>query len=203
LWRKYAISVYKRVMKGLPQAEGLGNDKKGRFKIAREARINFRIRVREVRLIDHNGEQIGVVQIQDALKRAEEAGLDLVEVAPEAAPPVCRIMDYSKYKYDQEKKQREAKKKQHIIHTKELKIKPNIEEHDYNVKVAHLRKFLERGDKTKITVMFRGRETQHMERGRVVLDRIMNEVADIGEVEEPPTTMFGRSIVMTFRPKLK
>jgi len=154
-------------------------------------------------LIDQNGEQVGVVSAQDALRRADEAGLDLVEVAPEAAPPVCRIMDYSKYKYDQEKKQREAKKKQHIIHIKELKIKPNIEEHDYQVKLSYLRKFLERGDKTKITVMFRGREVQHMERGRAVLDRIMRDVADIGEVEEPPAVMFGRSIVMIFRPKVK
>jgi translation initiation factor IF-3 len=143
------------------------------------------------------------VPIQDALRRADEAGLDLVEVAAQALPPVCRIMDYSKYKYDQEKKQREAKKKQHVIHIKELKIKPNIEEHDYQVKAVHLRKFLERGDKTKITVMFRGRETQHMERGRAVLDKLMNDVADIGEVEEPPTTLFGRTIVMTFRPKAK
>ena len=126
-----------------------------------------------------------------------------MEVAPQAAPPVCRIMDYSKYKYEQEKKQREAKKKQHITHTKELKIKPNIEEHDYQVKLAFLRKFLERGDKTKISVMFRGREAQHLERGRAVLDRLMKDIADIGEVEEPPTTLFGKTIVMTFRPKVK
>lgn len=124
-------------------------------------------------------------------------------MAPQATPPVCRIMDYSKYKYEQEKKQREAKKKQHTIHIKELKLKPNIEEHDYQVKLAYLRKFLERGDKTKITLMFRGRETQHKERGRVVLDRLMNDVADIGEVEEPPTELFGRTIVMTFKPKTK
>lgn len=129
--------------------------------------------------------------------------MDLVEVAQQAQPPVCRIMDYSKYKYEQEKKQREAKKKQHVIHTKELKLKPNIEEHDYKVKVFHLRRFLERGDKTKITLIFRGRELQHMERGRAILDRLMNEVADIGEVEEPPKTLFGRTIVMTFRPKGK
>jgi translation initiation factor IF-3 len=171
--------------------------------ITRETRVNYRIRAREVRLIDQNGEQLGVVSAQDALRRAKEAELDLVEVAAQAAPPVCRIMDYSKYKYDQEKKQREAKKKQHVTHIKELKIKPNIEEHDYQVKISHLRRFLERGDKTKITVMFRGRETQHMERGRAVLEKMMNDVADIGEVEDPPTTMFGRTIVMTFRPKVK
>lgn len=140
---------------------------------------------------------------QEALRRAQDAGLDLVEVAPQAAPPVCRIMDYSKYKYDQEKKQREAKKKQHVIHIKELKLKPNIEEHDYQVKIYHLRRFLERGDKTKITMMFRGRETQHMERGRAVLDRLMADVADIGELEEPPTKLFGSTIVMTFRPKAR
>jgi translation initiation factor IF-3 len=171
--------------------------------IAREARVNYRIRVREVRLIDQNGEQVGVVPIQDALRRAEAAGMDLVEVAAQALPPVCRIMDYSKYKYDQEKQQREAKKRQHVIHTKEIKLKPNIEIHDYQVKLASLRRFLERGDKTKITMIFRGRETQHMARGRVLLDRMMNDAADIGEVEEPPTTLFGRTIVMTFRPKAK
>lgn len=154
-------------------------------------------------MIDENGEQMGIVQVQEALRRAQNAGLDLVEVAPQAQPPVCRIMDYSKYKYDQEKKQREAKRKQHVIHIKELKLKPNIEVHDYQVKVFHLRRFLERGDKTKITMMFRGRETQHMERGRAILDRLMSDVADIGEVEEPPTTLFGRTIVMTFRPKAK
>ena len=146
---------------------------------------------------------MGVVPIQDALKRAEEAGLDLVEVASQALPPVCRIMDYSKYKYDQEKQQREAKKKQHVIHTKELKLKPNIEAHDYQVKLANLRRFLERGDKTKVAIIFRGRETQHMERGRSLLDKLMNDAADIGEVEEPPTTLFGKTIVMTFRPKAK
>lgn len=137
------------------------------------------------------------------MKRAADAGLDLVEVASQAMPPVCRVMDYSKYKYDQEKKQREAKKKQHIIHIKEIKIKPNIEDHDYQVKVSNLRRFLERGDKTKISMIFRGRETQHMERGRALLDKLMNDAADIGEVEEPPTTLFGKTIVMTFRPKEK
>lgn len=154
-------------------------------------------------MIDQNGEQLGVVPINDAVRKAEEIGLDLVEVAAQALPPVCRIMDYSRYKYEQEKRQREAKKKQHIIHIKELKVKPDIEEHDYQVKLSHLRRFLERGDKTKISVVFRGREVQHMERGRVVLDRLMKDVADVGEVEEPPTTLFGRTIVMTFRPKVK
>ncbi len=144
-----------------------------------------------------------MVSAQEGLRRAQAAGLDLVEVAPDAAPPVCRIMDYSKYKYDQEKKQREAKKKQHVTHIKELKMKPNIEEHDYQVKLSHLRKFLERGDKTKITMMFRGREMQHVERCRAVLDRIMKDASDIGEIEEPPTMMFGRTLVMTFRPKVK
>lgn len=166
-------------------------------------RINYRIRAREIRLIDDKGEQAGVVSVQEGIRRAQDAGLDLVEVAAQAVPPVCRIMDYSKYRYEQEKKHREAKKKQHIVHIKELKLKPNIEPHDYQVKLQALRRFLERGDKTKITVMFRGREKEHMERGRTVLDRLMNDVADIGEVEEAPTTMFGRMIVMMFKPKLK
>ena len=141
--------------------------------------------------------------MQEGIRRAEEAGLDLVEVAAQAAPPVCRIMDYAKYKYEQEKKQREARKKQHTAHIKELKLKPNIEDHDYQVKLGHLRRFLGRGDKIKVTVMFRGRETRHMERGRAVLDHLMKDAADIGEVEEPPTTLFGRTIVMTFKPKAK
>ena len=146
-------------------------------------------------MIGPEGEQMGVVPTQDALQRAQEAGLDLVEVAASAKPPVCRIMDYSKFKYDQDKKEKEARKHQKIVHLKEIKIKPHIEEHDYQVKLHHLKKFLERGDKTKITMVFRGREMAHM-----VLDRVVSDLADVGEVEKGPARE-GRSIQVYFIPR--
>jgi len=168
--------------------------------IARPLRVNQRIRVREVRLIGPNGEQMGTVPTQDAIQRAQEFDLDLVEVASSASPPVCRIMDYSKYKYDQEKKEREARKHQKTIHLKEIKIKPNIEEHDYQVKLHHLRRFLTRGDKAKITMMFRGRQMAHTEIGKKVLDRMMSDLSDIGEPEKAPVKE-GRNIMVTFMPR--
>ena len=118
-------------------------------------RINFRIRAKEVRVIDENGGQLGVLTVPEAMKKAEEAGLDLVEIVPNAAPPVCRIMDYSKYKYEQEKKEKEAHKKQKIVHVKEIRFGPKIGEHDYQFKRKHLEEFLKKGDKVKITMMFR------------------------------------------------
>lgn len=163
-------------------------------------RVNERIRVKDVRLIDEQGLQAGVVPMYDALKRAKEKGFDLVEVAPQTNPPVCRIMDYSKYKYDQEKKEREAKKRQRQTHLKEIKIKPNIEEHDYQVKLAYLKKFLSRRDKTKITLMFRGREMSHIDIGRRVLDRMATDLNDIGVLEKPPTRE-GRFMTMVIGPK--
>ncbi|MFC1621553.1 translation initiation factor IF-3 [Candidatus Omnitrophota bacterium] len=168
--------------------------------MARPLRVNQRIRIKEVRLIGAEGEQMGVVPTQDALQRAQEAGLDLVEVAASAKPPVCRIMDYSKFKYDQDKKEKEARKHQKIVHLKEIKIKPHIEEHDYQVKLHHLKKFLERGDKAKITMVFRGREMAHMDIGRKVLDRVVSELADVGEVEKGPSRE-GRSIQVYFIPR--
>ncbi|MBU1061467.1 MAG: translation initiation factor IF-3, partial [Candidatus Omnitrophica bacterium] len=123
--------------------------------ISREIRVNHRIRVKEVRLIGSDGEQMGIVPTRDAIDKAQELGFDLVEVASQTSPPVCRIMDYSKYKYDQEKKAREARKHQKVVHLKEIKIKPNIEEHDYQVKLHHLKRFLSRGDKAKLTMTFR------------------------------------------------
>jgi len=168
--------------------------------ISRPLRVNQRIRIKEVRLIGPEGEQMGVVPTQDALQRAQEAGLDLVEVAASAKPPVCRIMDYSKFKYDQDKKEKEARKHQKIVHLKEIKIKPHIEEHDYQVKLHHLKKFLERGDKTKITMVFRGREMAHMDIGRKVLDRVVSDLADVGEVEKGPARE-GRSIQVYFIPR--
>ncbi|MFC1624418.1 translation initiation factor IF-3 [Candidatus Omnitrophota bacterium] len=168
--------------------------------ISREPRVNQRIRVKEVRLIGPDGEQMGIVPTRDALDKAQEVGLDLVEVAGQANPPVCRIMDYSKYKYDQEKKAREARKHQRVIHLKEIKIKPNIEEHDYQVKLHHLRKFLSRGDKAKLTMVFRGRQMSHMEIGRKVLDRMISDLLEVGEIEKSPSRE-GRSMIVNFIPR--
>ena len=154
-------------------------------------------------MIGPSGEQVGVVPTEDGLRRAQEAGLDLVEVAPSARPPVCRIMDYSKYKYEQSKREREARRRQHVMHVKELKMSPNIDDHDYMVKLQYLRKFLGRGDKTKITMRFRGRERRYMDRGKVVLERLMKDVADVGEPEAQPKVMFGRDMIVSFRPKAK
>jgi translation initiation factor IF-3 len=168
--------------------------------ISKDLRINQRIRVKEVRLIGPDGEQMGVINIQDALQKAEEFGLDLVEVAGQTAPPVCRIMDYSKYKYEQEKKEKEARKHQKTIHLKEIKMKPNIEEHDYQVKLYHMKRFLARGDKAKLTMTFRGREMSHMDIGKKIMDRIVSDLNEVGEVEKGP--MFeGRNIMIHFMPR--
>ena len=137
---------------------------------------------------------------QDAMKKAEEAGLDLVEIAPTANPPVCRIMDYSKYKYEQEKKEKEAHKKQRVIHLKEVRFGPKIGEHDYQFKLRNLEEFLKRGDKVKVTMMFRGREMAHIDLGRKVLDRLSSDVSAFGEIEEQPR-LEGRFINMVIRAK--
>ena len=142
-----------------------------------------------------DGEQVGVVSIQDALARAEEAGLDLVEISPNAEPPVCKILDYGKYKYEQQKKAAEARKKQKVIEVKELKFRPNIDDHDYQVKIKAARRFLEEGDKVKITLRFRGREMSHMDLGMKVLTRVREELADIGKVESE-AKVEGRQAVM-------
>ncbi|OGW82691.1 MAG: translation initiation factor IF-3 [Omnitrophica bacterium RIFCSPLOWO2_01_FULL_45_10] len=149
-------------------------------------RINHRIRAKEVRAIDENGGQLGVIGLEDALKRAEEAGLDLVEVAPTANPPVCRIIDYSKYKYEQAKKEKEAHKKQKVVHIKEVRFGPKIGEHDYQFKLKSIGEFLKRGDKVKVTMMFRGREMEHIDLGRKVLDRLSSDISSIGEIEMAP-----------------
>ena len=163
--------------------------------------MNLRIRVREIRVVGENGEQLGVMQVSDALKKAQEAGLDLVEVAPTATPPVCRIIDYSKYKYDQEKKEKEARKKQKVVHIKEVRMGPKIGEHDYQFKFRNLEDFLKRGDKVKVTMMFRGREMAHIDLGRKVFDRLASEISTIGEIEESPR-LEGRIISMTIRAKV-
>ena len=163
-------------------------------------RINSRIRVREVRVVGEAGEQLGVLATPDALKRAEDAGLDLVEVAPTAVPPVCRIMDYSKYKYEQEKREKEARKKQKVVHLKEIRLSPKIGEHDYLFKLRNLEDFLKRGDKVKITMMFKGREMAHVDLGRKILDRLSSDISQVGEIEEP-ARQEGRFINMVIRAK--
>jgi len=153
-----------------------------------------------VRLIGAESEQLGVVTVLEGLRLAQQAGLDLVEVAPTAVPPVCRIMDYNKYKYEQDKKEKEAKRKQHFVHLKEIKFRPKIEEHDYHFKLDHLRKFIGRGDKVKVTLMFRGREMAHQEFGRRVIDRVVQDVTDVAQVEKPAFAE-GRMISLVLTPK--
>ena len=163
-------------------------------------RINHRIKVSPVRLIDHEGEQVGIVPTQEALDRAREVGLDLVEIAPTSKPPVCRIMDYGKFKYEQSKKEKLAKKKQHTSQLKEMRYRPKIDEHDYSFKTRHVRGFLESGCKVKAFVFFRGREMAHQELGRRVLDRLIKEMSDIANVDIKPI-MEGRKMNMILAPK--
>lgn len=163
-------------------------------------RINDAIRVREVRLIDENGENVGVVAKNDAMDRAVEAGLDLVEISPDADPPVCKIMDYGKYKFEQQKKANEARKKQKIVEIKEIKMRPAIDDHDYDVKLRAIKRFFEEGDKVKVTLRFRGREMAHQELGMAVLQRVKAEVEGIAKVESEPR-LEGRQMVMVLAPR--
>ena len=163
-------------------------------------RINEEIRVREVRVTTAEGEQLGIMQVRDALQMAIDQNLDLVEVAPTARPPVCRIMDYGKFKYEQQKRDKEAKKKQKIVTIKEVKLRPNIEDHDFDVKKKNALRFLEDGDKVKVTIMFRGRELSHPELGRVLLVRMAKELADIANVERDPK-LEGKNMIMILNPK--
>ena len=153
-----------------------------------------------MRLIDQDGEQAGIVTLAQALSMAEEAELDLVEISPNAKPPVCRIMDYGKFKYEQQKRDKEAKKKQKIVTIKEVKLRPNIEDHDFDVKKKNALRFLEDGDKVKVTIMFRGRELSHPELGRVLLVRMAKELADIANVEREPK-LEGKNMIMILNPK--
>lgn len=156
--------------------------------------------MREIRVVGKDGEQIGVLGIEEALRRSQETGLDLVEVAPSANPPVCRIMDYSKYKYEQSKRAKEARKKQKVIEVKEIKLKPKIEEHDYQVKLEHALKFLKKGDRVKITLRFRGREVTHPDIGVRILERFINDTKEVSEVAKEPY-MQGRTMFMSLEPK--
>ena len=168
--------------------------------IFKQVRVNQQIRVPQVRLIAADGEQIGIIKRDEALHMAEEQGLDLVEVAPQSKPPVCRILDYGKYKYEQSKRAKIARKKHHFMQLKEVKLRPKIEEHDFQFKLNHARKFLEAGNKVKFTVYFRGREITHKEFGNKHLDRMAEELKDVASVERP-TKMEGRNMVMTMIPK--
>ena len=162
-------------------------------------RINDRIRVPEVRVIDEDGNQIGVMKTPDALAYAQERDLDLVEVAPEARPPVCRVLDYSKYKYEQAQKQKQARKHQQQITIREIKFRPKIAQHDYDTKKHHVERFLRHKDKVKVTIMFRGREVTHPERGTAILDRLAEELAELGVVEQRPMQE-GRNMTMMMAP---
>lgn len=154
----------------------------------------------EVRVIDSEGEQLGIMTIADAIAAAEEAGLDLVEVSPTAKPPVCKILDYGKFKYEQQKKKNEAKKKQKTIELKEIKFRPNIDQHDYDVKMKSMHKFIDEGDKVKVTLRFRGRELAHQELGLEVLNRVKEDMAEKAKVEQNPN-MEGRQMVMVLAPR--
>jgi translation initiation factor IF-3 len=162
-------------------------------------RINERIRVPEVRLIDDEGNQVGVLKTPDALAFAQERELDLVEVAPEARPPVCRVLDYSKYKYEQAQKVKQARKHQQQITVREIKFRPKIAEHDYDTKKHHVERFLRHKDKVKVTIMFRGREVTHPERGIAILDRLAEELTELGVVEQRPIQE-GRNMTMMMAP---
>jgi len=158
------------------------------------------IRVKEVSLIGNDGEQLGICLTQEALSLAEEQNQDLVEVAPNSNPPVCRIMDYGKFKYQQSKRAHEAKKKQKIIHVKEVKFRPNTEQHDYDFKLKHALRFLEAGDKVKVVVFFRGREIVHRENGQRLLERVTETLEDIALVEQE-SKQEGKTLCMIFAPK--
>jgi translation initiation factor IF-3 len=163
-------------------------------------RINMQIKGPEVRLISADGQQLGVMSLKEALALAAEASLDLVEVAPMANPPVCRIMDYGKFKYQQSKKQQEARRRQTTIQVKEVKVRPKIEEHDMAVKLKNVRRFLEDNDKAKITMIFRGREMAHTDRGYRILQQMAEALADIAVVEQMPKQE-GRTLSMIVAPK--
>jgi translation initiation factor IF-3 len=163
-------------------------------------RINEQIKVPEIRLIGADGQQVGVMPVREALAMAAEANLDLVEVAPQANPPVCRIMDYGKYKYQQSKKQQEARRRQTTIQVKEIKVRPKIEEHDMAFKMRNARRFLTEGDKVKISVIFRGREIAHTDRGFRLLAQISETLGDIATVEQHPK-LEGRNLSMIVSPK--
>ncbi len=168
--------------------------------ITKDYRVNEEIRAREVRVIDPSGNQIGIMPLREALRLAEERQLDLVEIAPQAKPPVCKLMDYGKYKYEQSKREREARKRQRIINVKEVKLRPSIEEHDFQIKARNAARFLRDGDKVKATIMFRGREIMHTELGHQLLVRLAEQLKDLSIVERQPK-LEGKNMVMILAPR--
>ena len=170
--------------------------------INNEAMINEQIRDREVRLIGENGEQLGIMSSREAFQKAQDAGLDLVKVAPMAKPPVCKIVDYGKYRYEQARREKEARKKHHIVDIKEIRMSPNIDANDLNTKVGAARKFLTKGDKVKVTIRFRGREMAHMNASRPVLDNFAKQVEDIAFLEKP-AKIEGRNMSIVLGQKRK
>ena len=163
-------------------------------------RVNEEIRAPQVRLIDQDGEMIGVMSARDALARAYDVGMDLLEISPNAEPPVCKITDFGKFKYEQQKKANEARKRQKVVEIKEIKVRPNIDDHDYEVKMRQMKSFIEEGDKVKVTLRFRGREMAHQDLGVKVLERIRNEMAEAVKVESMPR-LENRQMIMVLAPK--
>jgi translation initiation factor IF-3 len=167
--------------------------------VLKQLRVNERIRIAQVRVIGEDGAQLGVMAPLDAVRIAKEKGLDLVEVAPQVNPPVCRIMDFNKFRYEEERREREAKKKHHVAKLKEVKFKPHIEQHDYQVKLNMLKRFLMRGDQAKVTMVYRGRELAHTSLGRKILDRLVDDLKAISKVERTPM-LDGRFMTMVIGP---
>ena len=165
----------------------------------RGPRVNKRIRANEVQLITHEGDNIGIVPIGEALDRAREVGLDLIEVAPNVKPPVCKIIDYGKYKYEIQKKASQAKKKQKIITLKELKMRPSTDKHDYDFKMKNAKKFISKGDKVKFTIRFKGRELQHSHLGNELMSKIKEDMKEVGKVELHPK-FDGKQMIMVIQP---
>lgn len=165
-------------------------------------KVNREIRAPKVRVISQTGEQVGVISIQEALARAEQEGLDLVEIAPGSTPPVCKIINYGKFRYDQTKREKENKKAQHQVKVKEIKLKPNIGDHDLDIKIEHAREFLEKGNKVKVTCTFRGREMVHPEIGEKIMQKLLDELEEIS-TSEAPLKMFGRSFIIVLAPGAK
>ena len=163
-------------------------------------RVNEQIKAEKVRVVNADGEMVGVISKEEGIEIAFEAGLDLVEVSPNADPPVCKVLDYGKYKYEAQKKANEARKKQKVIDVKEIKMRPGIDEHDYQVKMRSVRRFLDEGDKVKMTIRFRGREMTHQELGMKVLDRVREDVDELAKVEQFPKSE-GRLMTMVIAPK--
>jgi translation initiation factor IF-3 len=168
--------------------------------ISKDLRVNDEIRAREVRVIDKDGQQAGIMAVRDALRLAAEASLDLVEISPTAKPPVCRVMDFGRFKYEQSKRDKESRKKQRVIHIKEVKMRPTIEDHDFEVWVKRAESFLQEGDKIKGIITFRGREIVHADLGRKVLDRLAQRLAHLSVIERP-AKVEGRSMIVILNPK--